>query len=139
MTKGGGAYLLYKIEEILHDIGVLSFIQVNLVKNRTTTTPRTASMPPSIPNVSNVACNSTPTTSRTTVSTSCDGTARSDTVYGAGGSSCIMSIFASASQTPVRWRCAARHTSSSSGPGGNDMSVASAASAVIDLNRSLSA
>jgi hypothetical protein len=112
-------------------------------RKKTTTSPiddpRTASMPPSMPNVSNVVCSSTPTTSRTTVSTSCDGTARRDTVNNAGGSSCIMSIFASASQTPVSWRCAARHTSSSSGPGGSEMSVASAASAVIDLKRSLSA
>ena len=51
----------------------------------------------------------------------------------------MMSIFASASQTAVSWRCAARHTSCSSGPGGSEMSVASGESAVIDLNRSLSA
>lgn len=60
-------------------------------------------------------------------------------VYGAGGSSCMMSMFASASQTAVSWRWAARHTSSSKGAGGNESTVASAESAVIDLKRSLSA
>jgi hypothetical protein len=51
----------------------------------------------------------------------------------------MMSIFASASQTAVSWRWAALHTSSSSGAGGNEINVASAESAVIDLKRSLRA
>jgi hypothetical protein len=51
----------------------------------------------------------------------------------------MMSMFASASQTAVSWCCAAPHTSSSKGAGGNESSVASAERAVIDLKRSLRA
>jgi len=100
---------------------------------------RTASIAPSTPRVFRVTRSNTSTTSRTMASISWEGTPRRDTVYGAGGSSCIISMFASASQTAVSWRCAAPHTSSSRGAGGNDSSVASAESAVIDLKRSLSA
>jgi len=51
----------------------------------------------------------------------------------------MISMFANASQTAVSWRRAAPHTSSRSGAGGNESSVASAESAVIDLKRSLRA
>lgn len=55
------------------------------------------------------------------------------------GFNCMMSIFASASQTAVSWRCAALHTSSSKGAGGNESRVASVERDVIDLKRSLRA
>jgi len=71
-------------------------------------------------------------------STSWEGTARRGAVSEAGFS-CIMSIFASASQTAVSWCCTAPHTSSSKGAGGNESNVASAERAVIDLKRSLRA
>jgi hypothetical protein len=85
-----------------------------------------------------VACSNTLTTSRTMASTSWEGTAR----IGADseeGFNCMMSMFASASQTAVSWRRAAPHTSSSRGAGGNEIKVASAERAVTDLKRSLSA
>ena len=71
-------------------------------------------------------------------STSWEGTPRNGAVSEVGFS-CIMSMFASASQTAVSWRWAAPHTSSSKGDGGNESSVASTDRAVIDLKRSLRA
>jgi hypothetical protein len=136
--------LLHKIEKVLHYIRILNSEgrgTVNFYNNAEASKRywRTASIVPSTPRVFRVTCSNTPTTSRTMASTSWEGTPRRDTVYGAGGSSCIISMFASASQTAVSWRCAAPHTSSSRGAGGNESSVASAESAVIDLKRSLSA
>lgn len=60
-------------------------------------------------------------------------TAHIDTVYVTGKLSCMMSVFASASQTAMSWHCAARHTSSRRRASGSEMSVASAESVVIDL------
>ena len=56
-----------------------------------------------------------------------------------GGLSCTRSIVVSESQTAVSCFCAAKHTSSSNGGAGREMSVTSDGSAVIALKRSLSA
>lgn len=131
--------LLREIEEVLHDIWILKsprqFIFYNFSRK---VCRRTASIAPSTLSVVKVACSNTLTTSRTMTSTSWEGTARSGAVSEVGFS-CIMSMFASASQTAVSWRCAAPHTSSSKGDGGKEISVASQERAVMDLKRSLRA
>ena len=56
-----------------------------------------------------------------------------------GGLSCAKRIAARESHAAVSWRCAARHTSSKSGPAGSEIRVISEGRAVIDLNKSLNA
>ena len=56
-----------------------------------------------------------------------------------GGLSCAKRIAARESHAAVSWRCAAKHTSSKSGPAGNDIRVISVGREVIDLNKSLNA
>jgi hypothetical protein len=62
-----------------------------------------------------------------------------DSNIGGGGFSCAIRIAASDSHTAVSCRCAARHTSSNSGPAGREISVVSFGRHVMDLNRSLRA
>ncbi len=56
-----------------------------------------------------------------------------------GGVSWLMSMLANDIHTAVSWRCAAKQTSSSNGPGGRDITETSDGSAVMALNKSLSA